>query len=105
MAKDFARPFYNSKKWKQCKTAYKVERILIDGGLCESCKEKLGYIVHHTVRLTPENINNPEITLNHKLLKYDCKDCHDSEEVHQFIKKAKCKCFFDKNGQPFPRER
>ena len=96
--KDFAKKFYKSKAWQKCRQGYISRRKSIDGGLCEVCREQLGYIVHHKIPLTPQNINDPNITLNYNNLQYDCKQCHDSEDVHAFIKKAKCK--FDESGQP-----
>lgn len=102
MAKEFAKAFYKSKKWRTCRKSYIDMRINIDGGLCETCREQPGYIVHHTIVLTPNNINDSHISLNHKYLKYDCKDCHDREEAHAFIKEKSLKCTFDENGQPIP---
>lgn len=75
---------------------------MVDGGLCETCHEKPGYIVHHRIPLTPENVSNPEVSLNHHNLKYDCKECHDEEEAHAFVKRTKPLCIFDQNGQPVP---
>ena len=102
MAKEFAEKFYNSKAWKKCRAGYIAERRMVDGGLCEECKEQLGYIVHHKITLTASNINDPDISLNFNNLKYDCKRCHDEEEQHAFIKKSKLLCTFDKDGQPIP---
>lgn len=102
MAKEFAKAFYKSKTWRKCRDAYIAERINIDGGLCEVCGEEPGYIVHHKILLTPNNINDSEIALNHKYLQYDCKKCHDCEEEHAFVKANTLKCCFDKNGQPVP---
>ena len=102
MAKEFAKSFYKSVAWQKCRKAYIDERILIDGGLCEECHEKPGYIVHHKVLLTPANINNPEVTLNYNNLKYDCKECHDREKEHAFVKQSKPICSFDCEGQPIP---
>lgn len=79
MAKDFAKAFYNSSKWKRCRNAYIAKRIAVDGGMCETCREAVGYIVHHVIELTPENINDPDISLNHFNLKYDCHICHQKE--------------------------
>lgn len=98
MAKEFAKAFYNSKAWQRCRQSYINKRKAIDGGLCEVCHEQLGYIVHHIEPLTPNNINNASVTLNHNNLRYDCKECHDREDVHTFIKGAKCS--FDESGQP-----
>lgn len=101
--KEWAKWFYKSKAWLKCRAAYIAERIRIDGGLCEECHERLGYIVHHKEPLTPDNINNPDITLNHANLKYDCKYCHDREEAHAFVKNES-KYMFDEEGQIIPRE-
>lgn len=38
-----------------------------------------GKIVHHKVYLTPYNINDPNISLNHNKLEYLCQDCHNNE--------------------------
>lgn len=80
MAKEFAKAFYNSKRWKKCREAYIKHRESIDGGLCETCHERIGYIVHHKEELTPENINDPDITLGFSNLKYDCHICHQKEK-------------------------
>jgi len=53
---DFAKRFYRSQAWKACRAAYIARRLAIDGGLCEECRDQQGYIVHHRVTLTPENI-------------------------------------------------
>ena len=55
MAREFAKAFYKSKEWLKVRAAYIAKRKSIDGGLCESCHEKPGYIVHHKIELTPEN--------------------------------------------------
>jgi len=55
----------------------------LGAALCETCYEKgdltPGYIVHHKIPLNARNINDPEISLNHKHLKYECLDCHNRE--------------------------
>lgn len=82
MAKEFAKKFYKSKAWLECRAGY-IQSV---NGLCETCLEKgkvkPGYIVHHIEQLTPENINNPDVTLNWDKLKYECKKCHDKNEGH-----------------------
>lgn len=105
MAKEFARAFYNGQKWIRCKESYISKRRLIDGGLCEVCHEMPGYIVHHKIPLTPENINDPEIALNHDLLSYECKACHDEHEGHGIRKKGTGLLVdFDESGQPIPKQ-
>ena len=77
MAKDYANAFYHSKEWKRASEAC-IQRA---GGLCEKCLSnglvEPGYIVHHKVKLTPANINNPEIALNVDNFEYLCLKCHN----------------------------
>lgn len=74
--KDYAKGFYNSPAWKDCRRSYK-ESV---GGLCERCKAKglivAGRIVHHKIHIEPETINMPEVTLNFNNLELVCMDCH-----------------------------
>ncbi|TYP67682.1 HNH endonuclease [Paenibacillus methanolicus] len=72
--KPWARSFYNGSAWKKCRAAY----IASVFGMCERCPRP-GHIVHHKKYLTPENINNPAVSLNHALLEYLCQDCHNKE--------------------------
>lgn len=103
MAKDFAKPVYKSKRWLLCRGAYIDHRILVDGGLCEECHEALGYIVHHKILLTAENINDPEIVYNFDYLEYVCKQCHDQFEGHGVGGKSITALIkFDDNGDPIP---
>ncbi len=104
MAKEFAKAFYEGRPWKRCRMSYIKKRRLIDGGLCERCHENLGYIVHHTVLLTPDNINDPGTSLNHDRLELVCKACHDREEGHFLYREEKLKRFeFSENGEPIPK--
>lgn len=100
MAKDWARRFYKGKPWQCCRDGYIQERIRIDGGMCEVCREKLGYIVHHKILLTPLNINDPEISLNWEHLSFECKDCHDQHEGHGVNHAVSAVCAFDLDGNP-----
>lgn len=81
MSREFSRAFYKSKSWKVCREGF----IASVNGLCTRCLEKgkitPGYIVHHKKWLTPENIDNPEITLNWDNLEYLCIDCHNAEHL------------------------
>lgn len=98
MAKEWAKPFYNSKAWQQCRAAY----IKSVHGLCETCLEhnKItpGKILHHTVWLTPENINDPNVSLNHALLKYECQECHNKENPEGSDEVVADGLMFDENG-------
>ena len=98
--KPFAKQFYKSKAWRRCRAAYIAQRRLVDGGLCESCRREPGYIVHHKIVLTPENIHDPEVALNHRYLAYECKACHDLHEGHGVGRGSKPLCVFDEHGEP-----
>ena len=37
--KDFAKKFYKSQAWQDCRKAYIAKRMQIDGGLCEECHD------------------------------------------------------------------
>lgn len=100
MAKDFARKFYNSKSWEICRLSFIAKRRDIDGGLCQQCKKKLGYIVHHKVTLTPANITDRNISLNHSNLMYVCKDCHDIIHDSSLHGRKETRCTFDEAGNP-----
>ena len=77
--KEYARAFYSSKAWKDTRTAYAKSK----GGLCEICLAKglyrPGVIVHHKRNLSPENINDPTVTLCWDNLQLVCRDCHARE--------------------------
>jgi len=77
--KDYAQTFYKSKRWQSTRQAY----FKSVGGLCERCLKKGLYhpavIVHHKVYIDPQNINNPEITLNWDNLEAVCRKCHEDE--------------------------
>ena len=75
----FAYSFYISDVWRTCREGYLKSR----GGLCERCAAK-GLIVpatqvHHKVRLTPDNIKNPEISCGWDNLEALCDACHQEE--------------------------
>ena len=58
----WAARFYASGRWKKCRAGYIKFRRTIDGGLCEECRDKPGYIVHHKRALTPDNITDPDVS-------------------------------------------
>ncbi len=100
MAQPWAKSFYKSGPWRNCRDGYIRERRRIDGGVCEVCRENMGYIVHHKILLTPENINDPEVSLNWRNLSYECKACHDRHEGHGVGVSSEIVCEFDNNGDP-----
>ena len=83
MAKEYAKPFYKSAAWLRCRDSY----IRSVGGLCERCYAKglirAGVIVHHKCYISPENINDPTVTLNYDNLELLCQECHNNEHFEQ----------------------
>lgn len=79
----FARDFYRSFAWRRCRDGYAASVQ----GLCERCLKRglivPGEEVHHKIRLTPDNINNPAVALNWDNLELLCKDCHLEEHRPQ----------------------
>lgn len=96
MAKDFAEPFYHSRQWQQVRNAYIAERVATDGGMCEVCGKRLGYIVHHKNLLTAENINDAAVTTDDLL--YVCKHCHDLIHDPEINGSDTARIAFDKDG-------
>lgn len=74
--KDFARRLYSSQAWKKCRMEYAKSK----GNLCEICLSKglytPGEIVHHKIELTPQNVNDPAVTLCWDNLQLVCRECH-----------------------------
>ena len=97
MAKEYAKKFYKSKAWQKCRASFIAKRKKTDGGICEHCKNQLGYIVDHIKEISPLNINDPEITLNHKNLQYLCLECHNIKTFskHSALREGFA---FDENG-------
>ena len=98
MAKEFAKAFYQGQAWKDCREVYRKSK----SGLCERCLAKglivPGVVVHHKKYLTPENINDPSVTLNFENLELVCRACHE-EEHSSLSHKAKKRY----NGDAFGR--
>lgn len=74
MAKDWAKAFYKSAAWQDCRAAY-IQSVF---GLCERC-QRPGEEVHHKIYLSPSNINDPMITLSFENLELLCSSCHSIE--------------------------
>jgi len=76
MAQEFSKKFYSSIQWQDVRNAY-AKRV---NHLCENCLKSgtvaAGEIVHHKIEITPENIDNPEVTLNYDNLEMLCRKCH-----------------------------
>lgn len=98
MAREFAKAFYKSKAWKNTRAAYFSFR----NGLCEKCQARGKYvpgeIVHHKVHLTPNNIDNPVITLGFDNLELVCRECHAREHPEIYGEIAEPRVAFDEYG-------
>lgn len=77
MAKDYAKDFYSSKAWLRCRKSFLNSKMHI----CERCQNKngAGNIVHHRTYITPDNINDPNVTLSWDNLECLCQACHNRE--------------------------
>ena len=102
MAKEFAKKFYGSIAWEQCREGYKRYK----GGLCERCLAKglivPGKIVHHKCYLTPDNINDPNVSLNWGNLELLCKQCHEAEHDNFKTPRRKKRFVVDEFGRVAP---
>lgn len=87
---DKIRKFYKSDRWKIARAI----RIVAASGLCEKCGA-IGTEVHHKVHLTPENVDDPNVSINQDNLILLCKDCHNKE--HERFTDTKDYCF-DSDG-------
>ena len=79
--------FYTTQIWRKCRASFMQERH----GLCEVCMSR-GLIVpavhvHHKIPITPDNLDNPAITLNHANLMALCEECHQAQH-----RKKRWKC-------------
>lgn len=88
---DFARDFYLSKAWRDTR-AYILKRDIY---LCVRCGRP-GDIVHHKIHLTPQNINDPSVTLSEDNLETLCRECHAIE--HQGEPATADGLMFDSRG-------
>ena len=81
MAKQFAKEFYSSKAWQDCRNEYAKRRHY----LCENCLRhglyRPGQIVHHKIEIDAVTVENPEIALSFSNLELLCRKCH--AEAHK----------------------
>lgn len=73
--KTFAAEFYKSGAWVACRASYIKAHPLCEDCLSQGCYSP-AEIVHHITPLTPENINDPKITLSFSNLRAVCRECH-----------------------------
>lgn len=85
------RRFYKSDQWK----ISRAMKIASTDGLCEVCHKSIGTEVHHKIHLSPENIDDPNITVNPDNLLLLCNECHNRQH-ERFTSKSEYK--FDSDG-------
>ncbi len=103
MAQTWAKKFYNSKAWRQCRDAFIARRVAADGGMCQDCGEQLGTIVHHwPVMLNAANVGDAAVALSHANLRWVCHDCHDRYPGHGVAASITPRIEFDADGEPIP---
>ncbi len=96
MAKAWAKAFYKSAAWR----ALRREVLRRDLFTCEECGGRATE-VHHSVELTPRNINDPAVALNPELLHSLCHDCHTA--ITQQTADCDLGFYFGPDGQLTPR--
>lgn len=92
--KPWAKSFYESTAWKKTRDSVMRECNFT----CNRCNNKNGpaEIVHHKIWLTPENINDVNITLNRANLEPLCRTCHAEEHEGKSCTAEGTR--FDENG-------
>ena len=109
MARDFAKTFYHSPAWLRNRKAYMDKELdtpygIIPPRMCERCYQmgKLtpAKLVHHKVHITPQNIDDPSVTLSYDNFQRLCQDCHAI--VHG--RSTEMRVAFDENGRVIPKE-
>jgi Restriction endonuclease len=90
VARDFAKKFYNSRLWKDNVRPYIIKR---DNYKCKQCGSSIDLEVHHIIHLSPDNINDPNITVNERNLITLCRDCHfkvhEQDKIKGIVNKNK----------------
>lgn len=66
------RNFYRGDKWNKARAI----KMASANSKCEKCGA-VGCEVHHIIHLTPDNVNDPEISLNQDNLMLLCNECHN----------------------------
>lgn len=92
----YAEWFYKSKAWIKCRNSFMESKHFT----CERCGHR-AVIAHHKKHITPDNINDPYITLNWDNLQALCMKCH--AEAHGGGSGVPEGYSFDSNGNLIER--
>lgn len=76
MKAGFSSLFYTSKAWLKVSRLYMSSKSYV----CERCGRP-AEICHHKIYLRPDNIDDPEISLNFDNLECLCRECHIKEHL------------------------
>jgi len=85
MARDFAKSFYKSSAWLRNRKLYMQQPVdtpfgIVPPYMCERCYANgelvPAKVVHHVTHLSPQNINDPNVTLSFANFQRLCQDCH-----------------------------
>lgn len=91
--------FYDSRAWKDTRRNYRQSV----GGLCERCLARgivtPADIVHHIVPLTPENIQDLNVSLSWRNLQALCRQCHADVHEEMYQERTGKRYKVDKNGR------
>lgn len=108
MARDFAVSFYHSRAWRHAQAEYMAATVPTDRGpcppyMCERCFARgelvPAEIVHHKTWLTPDNIDDPSVSLSPDNLMRVCRDCHAQIHFGSDFEQRVC---FDEDGRVVP---
>lgn len=101
--KSWAERFYKSKQWLICRERFLASKY----NLCERCSTDenpvAATIAHHKEYLTPQNINDPSISLSWDNLEALCQDCHNKEHHGSKEPKSEQRYTFGADGQLIPK--
>lgn len=101
MAREFAKAFYKSKLWQTTR----MRALIRDGFTCRICGAR-ATAVDHIKELTPENITDPNVSLNLDNLQSLCHDCHTVKTLEDkgvLLKDCDDDFYFDADGNLSPR--
>ena len=88
--------FYKTKEWENLLKVLKLERVNEDGVIiCEHCHKPIvnayDCIGHHSIFLTPQNINDINISLNPDLIQFVHHRCHN--RIHNKLGRTRREVF------------
>ena len=111
MAQPWATAFYHSRQWTSTREAYmrlpiETESGTCPPGMCERCfaagRLRPADTVHHVRMLTPDNIDDPSVSLDQDNLMRLCRDCHAEVHADLHERAFEPRVAFDERGRVVP---